>query len=489
MRYAYEVAVVRTAERELMARLPDGALMQRAAAGLAAVAAGMLRGAEAGGHRRPAAAGVYGARVVLLVGVGDNGGDALYAGALLALRGAAVHAVLADAERAHAQGVAALLAAGGRTVCARDAEPVLDRADLVVDGLLGIGGRGGLRGVFAELASAAAEAVRGTGAPVLAVDLPSGVDADSGEVPGAAVRADVTVTFGTHKPGLFVDPAAGYAGVVELVDIGLGFPRSAPPVLENLQEADVRALLPVPSRSSHKYSRGVVGLAVGSERYPGAALLAVGAALRSGVGAVRYDGPVDVVSRYPEVIRGDGTVQAWVVGSGLGQDEEARRRLAHVLASDVPVVVDADGLRLLPREALERTAPTVLTPHAGEAAALLGVSAGEIEAQRLESVRRLAELYDATVLLKGTLSLIASPDDATVRVNTHASPALATAGSGDLLSGLIGGLLAGGLAPRDAAAVGAYVHGAAGLLAARSGPVAAGDLVAALPTAWQNIRG
>jgi hydroxyethylthiazole kinase-like uncharacterized protein yjeF len=464
-----------------MARLPDGALMQRAASGLAAVATGMLRGG--GGP------GVYGARVVLLVGVGDNGGDALYAGAQLAGRGAAVHAALADPQRAHAGGLAALRAAGGRVVPAGDARGPLRRADLVVDGLLGIGGHGGLRGAPAELAALAAAAVRESGAPILAVDLPSGVEADTGEVLGAAVRADVTATFGTHKPGLFIDPAAGYAGMVEFVDIGLAFPDTAAPVLENLQEQDVRELLPEPSRTAHKYSRGVVGLAVGSERYPGAALLAAGSALRSGVGAVRYDGPVDVVSAYPEVIRGDGKVQAWVVGSGLGRDEEARRRLAHVLESDVPVVVDADGLRLLPQRALERTAPTVLTPHAGEAAQLLGVPAEEIDAQRLASVRRLAETYGATVLLKGSLSLVCDPDSATVRVNTHASPYLATAGSGDLLSGLVGGLLAGGLAPLDAASAGAYLHGAAGLIAARSGPVAAGDLVAALPSAWQNIRG
>jgi hydroxyethylthiazole kinase-like uncharacterized protein yjeF len=459
-----------------MARLPDGALMQRAAFGLATVAAGMLHG-------------VYGKRVVLLVGVGDNGGDALYAGALLAGRGAVVHAVLADTERAHAGGLAALRDTGGRVLAAGDAEPALRSADLVLDGLLGIGGRGGLRGSFAELAAAAAAAVRETGAPILAVDLPSGIEADTGEVLGPAVRADVTVTFGTHKPGLFVDPAAGYAGVVELVDIGLEFPDTAVPVLENLQERDVRELLPEPSRTSHKYSRGVVGLDVGSARYPGAAMLAAGAALRSGVGAVRYAGPVDVVSSYPEVIRGEGKVQAWVVGSGLGQDEEAHARLARVLASDVPAVVDADGLRLLPQKALERSAPTVLTPHSGEAAHLLGVSAEEIEAGRLAAVRRLAESYGATVLLKGSLSLICAPETATVRVNTHAGPALATAGSGDLLAGLIGGLLAGGLAPPDAAAAGAYVHGAAGLLAARSGPVAAGDLLAVLPAAWQNIRG
>jgi len=472
MRYAHAVTDVRAAERELMARLPEGFLMQRAAFGLATVAAGMLRDAGA----------VYGSRVVLLVGVGDNGGDALYAGALLAGRGASVHALLADPARAHAGGLSDLRDAGGRVAADYS---VLDHADLIVDGLLGIGGRGGLRGVFAELAAVAHE----SRVPILAVDLPSGIDADTGEVGGAAVQADVTATFGTHKPGLFVDPGAAHAGVVEFVDIGLEFPRSVEPILENLQEEDVRALLPTPSRSSHKYSRGVVGLAVGSERYPGAALLSVGAALRSGVGAVRYSGPVDVVGSYPEVIAGGGRVQAWVVGSGLGQDDEAVRRLLNVLATDVPVVVDADGLRLLPRKAIDRAAPTILTPHAGEAAALLDVTVEQIEGQRLENVRRLAELYDATVLLKGPFTLIADPLTSMVRVNTHASPALATAGSGDVLAGLIGGLLAGGLAPYDAASVGAYLHGAAGLLAARSGPVAAGDLVATLPLAWQNIRG
>ena len=464
-----------------MARLPQGALMQRAAFGLATVAAGMLRG-EAGS--------VYGSRVALLVGVGDNGGDALYAGAFLARRGATVHAVLADPVRAHAGGLSALREAGGRAVFAADAdaESVLLRADLVLDGLLGIGGSGGLRGEFAGLAALAHSAAQAGGAPILAVDLPSGVDADTGEVAGVAVQADVTVTFGTHKPGLFVDPGAGHAGIVEFVDIGLEFPASAAPVIENLQEEDVRALLPAPGRSSHKYSRGVVGLAVGSERYPGAALLAVGAALRSGVGAVRYSGPVDVVRAHPEVVTGEGRVQAWVVGSGLGQDDEARRRLLEVLETDLPVVVDADGLRLLPQKALERSAPTVLTPHSGEAAQLLGVPVAEIEGRRLASVRRLAESYGATVLLKGAMTMICDPANTTVRVNTHASPVLATAGSGDVLAGLVGGLLAGGLSAYDAASVGAYLHGAAGLLAARSGPVAAGDLVATLPLAWQNIQ-
>jgi NAD(P)H-hydrate repair Nnr-like enzyme with NAD(P)H-hydrate dehydratase domain len=392
-----------------------------------------------------------------------------------------VHVLLADPARVHPGGLSALRDAGGRV--ASDTS-VLSRADLVIDGLLGIGGRGGLRGTYAELASAAQD----SGAPILAVDLPSGIDADTGVVTGDAVRADVTVTFGTHKPGLFVDPGASHAGVVEFIDIGLEFPPSVEPVLENLQEDDVRELLPSPSHSSHKYSRGVVGLAVGSNRYPGAAMLAVGAALRSGVGAVRYSGPVDVVGRYPEVLMGSGRVQAWVVGSGLGQDDEAARRLSEVLATDLPVVVDADGLRLLPRKKIERSAPTILTPHAGEAAALLDVTVEQIEGQRLESVRRLADSYDATVCLKGPFTLIAGPLTSRVRVNTHASAVLATAGSGDVLAGLVGGLLAGGLTPDDAVSVGAYLHGATGLLAARSGPVAAGDLVASLPLAWHNIQ-
>ncbi len=410
-----------------MARLPEGALMQRAATGLAVAAAGLLRagsGAGAGaGVRTAAGAGtgagvgaetstgsVYGSRVALLVGVGDNGGDALYAGALLARRGATVHALLVDPERAHGGGVAALRSAGGRVAAQADASSILGRADLIVDGLLGIGGRGGLRGSFAELASQAQAAAESSGAPILAVDLPSGIDADTGEVSGPALRASVTVTFGTHKPGLFVDPGAGYAGVVEFVDIGLEFPPSAVPV-DRVPAGAGRAarLLPVARVRRTSTVAGSSGWRSGSLRYPGAALLAVGAALRSGVGAVRYDGPVDGVADYPEVIRASGAVQAWVVGSGLGQDEEARKRLLDVLATDVPVVVDADGLRLLPQGALGRSAPTVLTPHAGEAAQLLGVSAAEIEGSRLASVHRLADLYDATVLLKGSLTLICAP--------------------------------------------------------------------------------
>ncbi|MET7883648.1 NAD(P)H-hydrate dehydratase [Streptomyces avermitilis] len=475
MRTAYSVETVRSAERSLMARLPEGALMQRAAAGLAAACAQLL-------------GRVYGRRIVLLVGSGDNGGDALYAGARLARRGAGVTAVLLAAERAHAGGLAALRRAGGSVTGPGPAEELIRRADLVVDGIVGIGGKGGLRPDAALLA----ESVERSGAAVVAVDLPSGVDADTGEVPGAAVRADLTVTFGTHKPGLLIDPAREYAGSVRLVDIGLELPDG--PELEALQHADVARLLPVPGGESDKYRRGVVGIAAGSARYPGAAVLAVAGALRGGAGAVRYVGPAGdaVLARYPETLVSDkgpkqaGRVQAWVVGPGAGDDAAV---VAEVLAADVPVLVDADGLRLAGRDAVRgRTAPTLMTPHAGEAAALLGVSREEVERARLASVRELAGRYGATVLLKGSTTLVADSEGGAVRVNSTGTSWLATAGSGDVLSGLAGSLLAAGLPALDAGSVAAYLHGLAGRYAADGAPMGAHDLAETIPEAWRDVR-
>ncbi|MET9295148.1 NAD(P)H-hydrate dehydratase [Streptomyces sp. NPDC003077] len=501
MRTAYSVETVRAAERELMARLPEGTLMRRAAAGLA-VACGELLGR------------VYGARVVLLVGSGDNGGDALYAGARLARRGAGVRAVLLNPERAHAGGLAALRAAGGRV--STDAHGDIARADLVVDGIVGIGGKGGLRPEAAALAAAAHRAM------VVAVDLPSGVDADTGEVRGEAVRADATVTFGAYKPGLLIDPAREYVGALRLVDIGLRLPTgdetdgseaadgdeagdaaaseagvAAGPVVEALQYVDVAALLPRPAAESDKYRRGVVGVVAGSTRYPGAAVLAVAGALRGGAGAVRYVGPAAdaVIARFPETLVSSGPpskagrVQAWVVGPGLGDDVDA---LEDVLSSDVPVLVDADGLHHLTADRLRaRSAPTLITPHAGEAASLLGAAREEVEGARLRSVRALATRFGVTALLKGSTTLVA--DDAEgrpVRANPTGTGWLATAGSGDVLSGLVGSLLATGLAARDAASVGAYLHGLAARRAADvpGAPVVATDVADELPAVWRDVR-
>jgi ADP-dependent NAD(P)H-hydrate dehydratase / NAD(P)H-hydrate epimerase len=507
MRNAHEVDKVRAAERALMARLPEGALMRRAAAGLASVCAGLLASGRTG--LIGSGEGVYGSRVTLLVGSGDNGGDALYAGAWLARRGARVTALLAGAKT-HEGGLAALRSAGGRSVDATrtdSPEPVaeIESADLIVDGLLGIGGRGGLREPHATLAGHAARAI----ATVVACDLPSGVDADTGVVSGAAVRADVTVTFGTYKPGLFVDPGAEHAGVVELVDIGLG-PYLDDPDVCVPQAADVELWVPHPERESNKYRRGVPGVVAGSETFTGAAVLSVGGALRGGAGMVRFasaEHSVELVRhRWPEAVTtvvGDslgavGRVNAWVAGPGLGTDERAEALLTEVLGSDLPVLVDADGLTVLARrrDLLWRDAPTVLTPHAGELARLLDADADQIEARRLEHVRRAAEELGATVLLKGSTTVVAEMGRP-VRVNPTGTARLATAGSGDVLSGLIGAFLAGRVTAMDAAAAGAYLHGIAGRLAATGpgdapagdldAPITAFDVIETLPAAFRTL--
>jgi hydroxyethylthiazole kinase-like uncharacterized protein yjeF len=518
MRDAHIAEDVRAAEGGLKARLPDGALMQRAATGLAAVCAGLL-------------GQVYGSRVVILTGTGDNGGDGLYAGAMLARRGAVVAAVMTG-DRVHPGGAAALTAAGGRLVAATDPAGLIDGADLIIDAMLGIGGRGGLREPGASLA-ARAQAARTAPEPalVVAVDLPSGVDADTGEVRGAAVQADVTVTFGTWKPGLLIDPAATHAGTAELVDIGLG-PCLGQPAVTSMQAADIAKLLPNPSAETDKYRRGVLGIVAGSSRYTGAATLSVGGALRGGAGMIRLvsaEHPADLVRQHwPEavitVVGADapahqavsaaGRVQAWVAGPGMGTDDDAVALLTAVLASDVPVLVDADGLTVLAahRDLLPRSAPTLITPHAGELARLLGAERADVEARRLEHARRAADELGVTVLLKGSTTVIVpAAEGQPVLVNPTGTGWLATAGSGDVLSGLAGALLAQGLAPAEAAAAGAYLHGLAGRLAATGitgtggdgsgldsaapgaadrlaggSPIGAADLISALPAAIRS---
>lgn len=455
MRWAHTVAQVRAAEGEVLARVPEGSLMQRASAGLAAAVADFLGGA-------------YGRRVVLLVGPGDNGGDALHAGAMLARRGARVLA-LPLAEQIHRGGTAALLGAGGRV--ADLAEVVALGPDVVIDGVVGIGGVPGLRPAAAAAVAALA------GVPVVAVDVPSGVGVDTGELAGPHVRADLTVTFGTHKVAHLVDPAAAASGVVHLVDLGLDLP---PAEIESLQDEDVAALLPRPASEAHKYTRGVVGVRAGSATYPGAALLCVAGAATGFAGMVRYVGPDAVADRvraaFPEVV-GPGQVQAWAVGSGGA--EGAAAALAASLLDQVPVVVDADALAHLGDQQLDLTGAdlsrAVLTPHAGELARLLGVARAEVEAAPLAHARRGAERYGATLLLKGRRTLVAEPSGR-VRVNTSGTPWLATAGAGDVLTGLIAALLAAGLEPFDAASVGAWLHGAAARLVGRGGPVRARDL-------------
>lgn len=510
---AYRVSDVRAAEGILLAELPDGALMARAATGLAIECAGVLR--EIRGR-------VTGSRVVLLIGTGDNGGDALYAGAQLARRGAAVVAVLLG-PRWHAAGAAALMAAGGRL---EPADPVahtslIGDADLVLDGIVGIGGSGALREPAAEFALAAAA----SDAAVVAVDLPSGIDADTGAVADAdaVITADVTVTFGCLKPGQLVAPAVTHVGELRLIDIGLNAildsePHSCEPALIVVDEEDAATWLPEPGASDDKYSRGVAGVVAGSAPYPGAAVLCTGSARLGGAGMVRYAGgaPEQVIAHWPEVVialdgpAAAGRAQAWAVGPGAGTDDDAQQRLTDVLALDVPVLVDADGLTLLAadeglREAIrarrQRGAVTVLTPHAGEFARLGFELESGGAADRAGAVRVAAAQLGAVVLLKGASTIVASPSGATF-VNVISDPALATAGSGDVLSGLSVSMLAAGQAraqginaslSEDAAAEitasAALVHGLAGVIAAADGrPVTAESVLAALPGAIAALR-
>jgi len=478
MRQAHTVEQVRVAEAALMARLPDGALMARAAAGLAAAVIELLGGA-------------YGRRVRLLVGSGDNGGDALYAGALLARRGAAVDAVLLG--HAHEAGLGAFRQAGGRVVplSTRSGTSGASRREVpevVVDGIVGIGGRPGLRPDAVQ----ALQAVEGV--PVVAVDVPSGVSVDDGRLDGPHVRAAVTVTFGTHKVAHLVDPAAAAAGAVTLVDLGLELPEGA---VTALQPDDIISLLPRPAPEAHKYTRGVVGIRAGSDRYPGAGLLCVAGADTGLAGMVRYlRAPADpqhdvaalVKAQHPEVV-GDGKVQAWVVGSGGGDD--AGEALKQCLADAVPVVVDADALAHVSGPL---PVPAILTPHAGELARMLGVERADVEARQLEHARAAAEEYDAVVVLKGRRTLITRPGGDTsdntsdnTRVTTTGVPWLATAGAGDVLAGLIGALLASGLDAYDAASVGSWLHGAAATLASGGGPLVASEVARSIPVAVRGL--
>ena len=455
---AHSVEEVRAAEAVLLAELPEDALMLRAAHGLAYAVLDWLGGG-------------YGARVLLLVGAGNNGGDALHAGAVLARRGAGVEAVLLAPDRVHASGLAAFRGAGGRVVTAAEATP----PDVVVDGIVGIGATGGLRD------EAVAALARVPDVPVVAVDVPSGVDVDTGEVSGAHVTAALTVTFGTHKVAHLVDPAAAACGAVHLVDLGLALPAAA---VTALQAADVASLVGPPDTHAQKYSRGVVGVRAGSTRYPGAAVLSVAGAGCGLAGLVRYDGgaAAAVLAAHPETVTGPGRVQAWVVGSGGG--DEAAAALSASLADGVPVVIDADALAAVDGPV---GAPAVLTPHAGELARMLGTDREAVEAAPLRHARDAAGRYDAVVLLKGRRTVVAEPGGR-VRVNTTGVPWLAVAGAGDVLGGLVGALLASGLDPLDAASAGAWLHGAAATLASAGGPLRATDVAVALPAAVRSLR-
>ncbi|MEO6471728.1 MAG: NAD(P)H-hydrate epimerase [Aeromicrobium sp.] len=455
---AHSVAQIRAAEEELAATLPPGTLMARAALGLAE-------------HLDDIPAGDL---VLMLIGPGNNGGDALFAAVHLRDRGVRVDLCLLDSDTVHAEGLSAALAAGAQIV----EEPTAQR--LCVDAIFGIGARPGLTGKAASWA----QWIAATEPEVFAVDVPSGVDVDGGTLPEVYVKADTTITFGTDKAALLVNPAAAVSGVVHFVDIGLG-EFLGEPIVEAIDYDDGHLLADLlrpmtdPSASIHKYSRGVVGIAAGSNQYAGAAHLCVAGAQTGLAGMVRFIGSsalsARVVDRAPEVVTGRGRVQAWVVGPGGGKDAPKQLKLA--LGDGVPLVIDATALAHIPTSF---EVPVLLTPHAGELATMMGTTRVAVESDPLGHATAAAERWNATVLLKGAHTLIAQQGRPT-RVNLSGSAWLGTAGAGDVLAGLAGSFMAAGASPYDAGSLAAFLHGAASVRANPNGPIIASDVVQELP--------
>jgi hydroxyethylthiazole kinase-like uncharacterized protein yjeF len=450
----FSVAQIRDAEERAFLVTAPGSLMQRAAFALGVGCADLLR--ETFGR-------VYGTSALVVVGPGNNGGDALFAGALLARRGVRVEIFRVVPGVCHEVGLAAVLVAGGRVI-----DSLAGEFDLVLDGIAGLGSS---RSVDPELAR-----FINFSPLVVAVDIPSGVNADTGVCDvDACIHADVTFTFGALKPGLVLAPGAAFVGAIEVVDLDLEF--DSDPVLRVLGDYEVAELVPALSFDSYKYSRGVVGIAAGSPSYPGAAMLSVLGAQHSGVGMVMFrDGFVDrslVLDSLPNVVSIESDsprITGWAVGPGFSGREEEHSFLVSVLDGELPVVLDAGALRDVAESAdlraavAARSGVTVVTPHVGEFRQLFP-SLAEFD---LESVRTAARELNVIVVAKGPRTLVVGPDGRAF-VDIEAAPAMGTAGSGDVLTGIIGGLLAGSaLDTVDVVALvaaGVWIHSRAGRIA------------------------
>jgi len=449
----YTVAELRAIEQAAQRGLPPGDLMARAGRGAA--------------RRIDALAGERRATVAIVAGPGNNGGDGFVVAAELVARGHEVTCALIDAAAPTASDALAAFTRwrdGGGTV-----RPTLPdrRFDIVVDALFGIGLARPLQGPFL----AAADWINAHGDQVVALDVPSGLDSDRGAWVGgiAGVQASRTVTFLGDKPGLHTGAGAGAAGEVQVDALAVDLPDAA---LQLSAPVDFSEVARPRASDTHKGSFGNVLVLGGGPGMVGAPLLAARAALRLGAGRVFVDcigAPelrVDPVQ--PELMfRPYATlsgVECMVVGCGLGSDGNARAALAWSLAGSHALVVDADALNLLAaeptlRQALQqRTACTVLTPHPLEAARLLGRAANDVQADRIDAARRLAREFNAVVVLKGAGTVIAAPDGRTA-INPTGSPALASAGTGDVLAGMLGALLAQGFEPWAAVLAAVWLHG------------------------------
>ena len=491
-------AETRAAEAEAERRgLPASILMENAGTAVAEAAA-KLGGAAA--------------RFLVVAGPGNNGGDGYVAARKLHAAGRQMDVwrvgdparLRGDAARNHAA-----VEQSGVPVHSSAAALPLRPGDVVVDAIFGTGLGRAPEGEAAD-AIRQLDRWRAEGVRVLAVDLPSGLSSDSGRAFEPCVAADLTVTFGARKLGLALEPGATLAGCIEVVDIGLA---ELTPSTWLLEPSDGPRWLPARRSDSNKGTYGHLLVIAGSRGKSGAAALAGLAALRSGVGLCTVATPVDALSdvqgHAPELMgvalpaaavlgpthldvllaAAEGK-DALVIGPGIPRGSETHALLGELLARlDVPVLLDADGLNAIAGhpEVLRRArAPVVLTPHPGEMARLAGQSIAEVQADRIGTARTFARTHRAVLVLKGARTLVAEPGGQ-LRVNPTGNPGMATGGTGDVLSGMIGAFLAQGLAPVDAASVGVLAHGLGGDAAARRWGrlgVIASDMTAALGEVW-----
>lgn len=478
---------------------------------------GMLLMEEAGRHLADAVAEAYpNGVVVVLCGAGNNGGDGYVAARILRDAGRPVH-VVAVGDPGQLQGDAATahqrLTGPPPVACT---EEVLDSAVVVVDALLGTGATGAPRGIIGDVI----EAVNRRELPVIAADVPSGVDASTGEVPGAAFHAQITVTFAADKLGLWLAPGKLHAGAVRVAP--LPYPGRWPvEAVATLLGSDAVDVVQRRGTESTKFTSGHVLVVGGSAGLSGAPILAAAGAMRAGAGYVTVGVPSGLVSTVDHHLveamplllpgpaghhdaRNAAAIEqhlglrggALVLGPGLGVSEEARALVLALVETPRALVVDADGLNALGTgldAVAAREAPTVLTPHAGELARLLGVSTADVAARRLHHAQAAADAAAAVVVLKGDDTIVAGPGGTPVCVSRGGAPGLATAGTGDVLSGVIGAFLARSIPVEQAASAAVVVHAESGRRAASSVGCADGviatDVVRALPAALQSLRG
>ncbi len=474
--------------------------------------------------------------ILVLVGPGNNGGDALVAARQLLEWGAAVHAYLLR-PRADDDAEWRAVVESGVPTTTIDEDPgfagldsMLEQASLVIDGLLGTGQSPRERPLDGDLAAIARRlaALRESSyrPQVLALDLPTGVDADTGFADPLAIAADITVTFGFAKVGLFASPGAGFAGRVVPVEIGLPADAAADLPFEELRLRDLRPLMPSRAPDSHKGTYGTVFVVAGSQRFPGAARLSGEAAARSGAGLVAMAAPAAIQSLIaaglPDVIHeplphvdgalsadaanallralGASRARAMLVGPGLGTAEPTRAFVQALLAgldgaehALEALVLDADALNLLaqqPRWWERVSVPRVLTPHPGEMSRLTGRDVADVQSHRLAVATDFARESGSVVVLKGANTIVAAPDGR-ARVSSAANAMLAHGGTGDVLAGLIVGMLGQRMSPFDAASAAVWVHAEAGRLISEAYGTAAGiaqDLLRALPDARKLLE-